>query len=79
MVQFSKLQSQPFENKTIQNLEIFVRILNGFDKMAAICPDFRSHRNMDHLQTKLFLARSMSEYRANPILWLKALQLPNVI
>ena len=53
-----ELQSQPFENRTIQNLDILV-----FNKMAAICPDFKWFgfqildpiQNPDHLKPNLFL------------------------
>ena len=57
------LWSETFENRTIRNLDILVRISNGFDKITAICPDFKwlgfqisdLIRNPDHLQPNLFL------------------------
>ena len=58
-----QLYSQPFENWIIPNLDIFVRISNGFDTMVAISPDFKwlGFRFSDpipspnHLQPNLFL------------------------
>ena len=48
---------------TIENLDLFVRISNSFDKMAAICPELKwlgirisdPIQNLDHLQPNLFL------------------------
>ena len=33
--------SKHFENQTIQNLDVFLNFQMVFDKMAAICPDFK--------------------------------------
>ena len=59
MVLFSKSQAKAMV-PTIQNTDIFVKILNVYDKMAAGfqiagLPDFGAFQNLDHLQTNLFL------------------------
>ena len=51
-------KSQPFENRTIQNLDFVSGFQIVFDKMSAICPDFKwitdPIRNPDHLKPNLF-------------------------
>ena len=57
---------------TIQNQDIFVWISNGFDKMAAICRDFKwlgfwisdPIQNLDHLKNPSFLP---SKFRLIPM------------
>ena len=54
---------QPFENQTIQNTDVFSGLQMVFDKMDAICADFKllgfrisePILNLVHLQPNLFL------------------------